>query len=254
MKNKEVLVSVITPLYNGEQFIESTIESVVNQTYDNWEMIIVDDVSTDNSVEIVEEIAKNDTRIKLYKSEVNGGAAVARNKALQHAKGRMIAFLDSDDIWLPSKLEIQVKFMLENNYPISFTSYEVMNEKLESTGTTIKSVESIDYYGYLKNTIIGMSTSIIDKKIVGDFEFFNIRTRQDTYLWLTLLKRGFKAYGIGNILAYYRVHSNSISSNKVKAAKRVWYMYYKMEKLGFFRSSYYFGHYAFNAVKKRFMK
>ncbi|KUF42862.1 glycosyl transferase [Myroides marinus] len=245
------LVSIIMPCYNSADFISDSIKSIQAQTFLDWELIITDDCSSDNSFVLVNEIANKDSRIKVCKLERNSGAAVARNKSLSEAKGRFIAFLDSDDLWLPSKLEKQLQFMIDNNYPISFTSYEVLDENLESTNSIISSVKEIDYSGYLKNTIIGMSTSMIDRDKVGSFEFFNIRTRQDTYLWITLLKRGFKAYGIQEILAQYRVRSNSISANKWKAAKRVWYLYYDLEKLGLFKASYYFSCYMFNAIKKR---
>ncbi|MDM1450403.1 glycosyltransferase family 2 protein [Myroides odoratimimus] len=244
-------VSIIMPSYNSAYFIADSIRSIQKQTFEDWELIISDDCSSDNSFALISELANQDNRIKVYRLDKNGGAALARNNSLKYAKGRFIAFLDSDDLWKPEKLEKQLKFMLDNNYPISFTSYEVLDENLKSTNTIINSVKEIDYSGYLKNTIIGMSTSMIDRDKVGSFEFFNIRTRQDTYLWITLLKRGFKAYGIQEILAQYRVRSNSISANKWKAAKRVWYLYYDLEKLGLFKASYYFSCYMFNAIKKR---
>ncbi|WP_089261687.1 hypothetical protein [Maribacter sedimenticola] len=142
--------------------------------------------------------------------------------------------------------------MLTNSYPISFTSYELIDERGPQLNKIIQTVEEIDYYGYMKNTIIGMSTSMIDTLIIGnEFRFTNIRTRKDSYLWITLLKKGFKAYGINQVLAKYRVRTNSISANKIKAAKRVWYLYYNLEKLGIFKSTYFFSFYIFNAIKKR---
>lgn len=245
------LVSIITPSYNSSNFIEETINSVLNQTYENWEMIIVDDCSTDNSVEIINEYLEKDNRIKLLVNEKNKGAAETRNEALKIAKGRFIAFLDSDDLWNCNKLEKQIQFMIENKYPISFTAYNLIDEKGRSIGHNIRTVKEINYRGYLKNTIIGMSTSIIDMSLVKLFQFKNIRTRQDTYLWITLLKRGHKAYGLSTILATYRVRRDSISANKLKAAKRVWFLYYNLEHLGFFKSLYYFLCYIFNALKKR---
>ena len=190
------LVSIITPSYNSGEYIINTINSVLYQTYQNWEMIIVDDRSTDNSLSLIQEAAKKDDRIKLISLNKNVGAAEARNKALENAKGLFIAFLDSDDFWMPEKLEIQIGIMIKNNYPISFTQYSVFNEDLSNYKYTIKVPDCIDYYGYLKNTIIGMSTAIINKEIVGKFSFYNIRSRQDAYLWITLLKRGHLAYGI----------------------------------------------------------
>lgn len=245
------LVSIITPLYNSEKYIGKTIQSVVNQSYKNFEMIIVDDCSGDKGVEIAESFSENDERIKLIKNEKNLGAALTRNVGLKEAKGRFIAFLDSDDLWEDTKLDKQVNFMLENNCPISFTSYELINELGGRLNHIISSVEKLTLTDYLKNTIIGCSTAMIDKSMTGEFEFLNIPTRQDTHLWITLLKKGISAYGIKEVLVKYRVHGGSISSNKVNAAKQVWNLYYNIEKFGFFKSSYYFVHYAFNAVKKR---
>src|SRR5690606_22928772 len=132
------LVSVITPSYNSESFIKQTIESVQSQTYQNWEMIIVDDCSTDKTIEIIHQKSKEDTRIHLIKLNENSGAAVARNTAIRNAKGKYIAFLDSDDFWLPNKLERQVQFMLEHDYAFSYTSYRIMNEDGTKTNKVIK--------------------------------------------------------------------------------------------------------------------
>ncbi|MEL6918268.1 MAG: glycosyltransferase family 2 protein [Bacteroidota bacterium] len=246
------LVSIITPAYNSEKFIAETIDSVREQTYQNWEMLIVDDCSTDNTVAHIEKIAKVDSRVKLSINPVNSGAAVTRNKGLEMAKGRFIAFLDSDDKWYKNKLALQVEFMLSRNIPISFTSYGIINENGETLNKTVKSVASINYWEHFKNTIIGMSTSMIDTDVVGrDFTFVNMRTRQDCYLWITLLKRGHIAYGMENVLSDYRVREGSISSNKIKGAQKVWHLYYGMEKLGFIKSLYYFSFYVYNAIKKR---
>uniref|UniRef100_A0A2A4YTY3 Glycosyl transferase n=1 Tax=OCS116 cluster bacterium TaxID=2030921 RepID=A0A2A4YTY3_9PROT len=246
------LVSIITPSYNCQKFVADTIDSVLAQGYDNWEMIIVDDASTDESITVIEKYAKQDERIKLIKLAENGGAAMARNKALEHATGRYIAFLDSDDIWYADKLNQQVKFMADNNHPISFTSYATMNEDGQDLNHIIKVVNSLTLEQYLKNTIIGFSTAMIDKsQMKNGIKFLNIRIRQDTNLWITLLKQGYKAYGLNQTLVRYRIHSNSISANKVKAAKQVWNLYFNIHKFGLFKSAYYFIHYAGNAVKKR---
>ncbi len=245
------LVSIITPCYNSEQFISRTIDSVVNQTYSNFELIIIDDCSNDNTVEIIKSFESKDSRIKLVQLEINSGAAIARNRGLEIAKGRFIAFCDCDDIWFENKLEYQINFMLEKVIPISFTSYQLINENGESFNKVINAIDRITHLEYLKNTIIGMSTSMIDTSLVKEFRFENIRTRQDTMLWITLLKRGHVAYGIKEVLVKYTVRSNSISANKFKAASKVWDLYYNMEKMGLFKSSYYFIFYVFNAIKKR---
>jgi teichuronic acid biosynthesis glycosyltransferase TuaG len=246
------IVTIVTPSYNCAAFILDTINSVLGQSYNNWEMIIVDDCSTDNSVEIIEGIISDNPRIRLIKLKNNVGSAQSRNVALEVANGRFIAFLDSDDVWYPDKLEKQVLFMLEKKIPISFTSYELIDENGASKNHIIHSVEKLTQIDYLKNTIIGFSTSMIDTQIVGNsFRMMDIRTRQDTSLWITLLGKGFSAHGLNKALVKYRIHSNSISANKIKAAKQVWNLYFHIHKFGLFRSIYYFSSYAFNAIKKR---
>tara|TARA_B100000780_G_C21067819_1_gene429492 strand:+ start:512 stop:1267 length:756 start_codon:yes stop_codon:yes gene_type:complete len=247
-------ISIITPTYNSEKFILDTIISVVNQSYVNWEMIITDDCSTDNTYALVKKFIVNDDRIIIHKLKTNSGSAIARQNSLSHAKGNYIAFLDSDDTWLRHKLKTQLNFMREKKVSISFTSYFVMNEKGASLNKTIKAVEKVNYHEYMKNTIIGMSTSMIDTSIVGHVVFKNIRTRQDTYLWISLLKQGHMAYGISEPLANYRLRGDSISANKIKSALQVWNLYFNFEKLGIIKSLYYFIFYLFNAVKKRVLK
>ncbi len=245
------LVSIVTPTYNSENFISETIHSILNQSYTNFELILIDDCSIDSTVEIVRTFSEKDSRVKLIQLESNSGAAVARNIGLENSKGRFIAFCDCDDIWFQNKLEYQIRFMLDKAIPISFTSYQLINENGESMNKVINAIDKITYLEYLKNTIIGMSTSMIDTSLVKEFRFENIRTRQDTMLWITLLKRGHVAYGIKEVLVKYTVRSNSISANKFKAAAKVWDLYYNKEKMGFFKASYYFLFYVFNAIKKR---
>jgi len=250
--HKDELISIVTPSYNCSAYIAQTIGSVSNQSYQNWEMIIVDDCSTDDSVVVIKKIIKHNPRIRLIELARNVGSAMSRNAALEAANGRFIAFLDSDDIWYPNKLEKQVAFMLKRHAPISFTSYELIDENGVSKNHTIHSVEKLTQIDYLKNTIIGFSTSMIDTRIVGNsFRMMDIRTRQDTSLWITLLGKGFTAHGLNKVLVKYRIHSHSISANKIKAAKQVWNLYFHIHKFGLFRSMYYFSSYAFNAIKKR---
>jgi len=247
------LISIITPVYNSAKYIAETIESVLAQTYSDWEMIIVDDCSTDKSRDVIRKFAKKDTRIHLIEFEKNSGTGKARNIALQNARGRFVAFLDSDDMWLPEKLEKQFLFMTENNYPISFTSYKLIDENGKDLDRVIKVVNSVNLHQYLKNTIIGYSSSMIDLKQTGSFQIANIRIRVDTQVWISLLKKGYVAYGLNEVLMIYRVHKKSISSNKLFAAKKTWNLYYHVENLGFFKSVFYFGNYAFNAFKKHYL-
>jgi len=247
-----VTVSVITPNYNSADFISEAIQSVIAQSFKDWEMIVVDDCSTDNSVEIINDIVRNHPKIRFIQLTDNVGAAKSRNIALNEASGRFIAFLDSDDVWHPDKLTKQVGFMLENNVGISFTSYEPIDQFGKRKSSIIHSESRLTQSDYLKNTIIGFSTSMIDTLIVGrDFRMRDMRVRQDASLWISLLGKGFVAEGLDVVLSQYRVHKGSISSNKLKSSALTWTLYYRIHKLGFFRSVYYFLWYVFSAVKKR---
>ena len=244
-------VSVITPMYNCEKFISETIESVLNQTYTNWEMIIIDDCSTDKSKEIAKQYIERDKRIRLIELKENSGAAVARNKGIEVSSGRFIAFLDGDDLWESNKLEKQIQFMTEKNIGFSFTSYRVISETGIDLNKTVMVPNEIDYEGLLRNTIIGCLTVVIDRDIIKEIEMPLIRTRQDFATWLSILKKGYKAYGIDIPLARYRIVKDSISSNKLKAASKNWYVYRKIEKLSLFNTIVVFSSYVFNAIKKR---
>jgi len=244
-------VSIITPTYNAARFIGETIESILQQSFKNFELIIVDDCSTDHTEKVVKEYMEKDKRIKFYKLEKNSGAAIVRNTALEKAKGRYVAFLDSDDTWYPEKLEKQLQFMSENKYGFSFTSYELMNEEGRKLNKTINVPKEVGYTDLLKNTIIGCLTVMIDREMIGDFRMPLVRAGQDTATWLSILKKGHKAYGFNEVLSFYRIVEGSISSNKIKALKRTWNTYRNIEKIGLVKSSYYFLWYVFNAIRKR---
>lgn len=243
-------VSIITPTYNSEKYVIETIKSVLNQTYTDFELIIVDDCSSDNTVSIIKSFADKDKRIILRELINNIGAAEARNIALREASGRYIAFLDSDDVWLNNKLELQLDFMVAKRIAFSFTSYHVMNERGEILNT-INVPDRICYTNYLKNTIIGCLTVVIDKKQIRYFEMPNIRSSHDMALWLLILKRGYIAHGLNVPLAKYRLVSTSNTSKKVNAALDVWKVYREIEKLGLIYSSYCFCCYVLNAIIKR---
>lgn len=250
---KEELVSIITPVYNCEKLVSKTIESVRNQTYQNWEMILVDDCTPDNSANIIKEYEKKDSRIKYIKLKQNSGAAIARNKALKEAKGRFIAYLDADDLWKTEKLEKQVRFMLENKYAFTCTDYEKITEEGRSLNKIIRIPRKVNYNLYLRNTIIQTVGVMVDTKITGKelLEMPNIRRRQDAATWCQLLKNGYDCYECPENLSYYRVVTNSLSSNKLKAIKMNWFWYRKIEKLPLWKSCICFIGYAFNGVKKR---
>jgi len=245
------LVSIITPSYNSSKFIEECINSVISQTYLDWEMIIVDDRSTDNSRDLITKFAKENDRIKPIFLEENVGAAEARNVAIKKSKGKYVAFLDSDDLWKNIKLEKQISFMNEKNIAFSFTSYQPMSENGVEKYSVIKVPYQIDYHSYLKNTIIGCLTVVIDREKTGEFQMPNIRSSHDMALWLLIMKRGFSAYGLDEDLAYYRIVSTSNTSKKWKAAKEVWDVYRKVEQLNIVYSAICFVGYVYNAIKKR---
>jgi teichuronic acid biosynthesis glycosyltransferase TuaG len=244
------LVSIITPSYNALKFLPKTAESIFSQTYENWEWLIVDDLSSDGTREYLMELAEKDLRIKPVLLESNEGAAYARNIAIQNATGKYMAFLDSDDLWTCEKLNDQVNFMEFNDYAFSFTSYRLMEENGDLTDKAILAPIKMTYDQLLKNTIIGCLTVMVDIEKVGKVQMPLIRSRQDMALWLSILKKGFVAYGIQKELAYYRKVQGSISSNKIRAAKMNWHVYRKIEKLSITKSAWCFANYAWNAVKK----
>lgn len=255
VKNKKLvktgtpLVSVITPSYNSLSFILETIKSVKAQSYSNWEMLIVDDYSQDCSVQEIRKFTQNDERIKLITLSRNGGAAKARNIALQEAKGDYVAFLDSDDLWLPRKLEEQVDFMQKRNLAFSFTSYTLIGEDGNPLDIEVNVPEKVDYKYLMGNTIIGCLTVMLDRKQMKHIQMPVIQP-EDTALWLILLKQGFQAYGLPKVLSKYRIVSNSTSRFKLRAAYRYWKLIRTQEKLTFVKANYYFSKYAYNAYIK----
>ena len=251
-KEKEIekeKVSIIVPMYNAEKFIGKTIESVLAQTYQNWEMLIMNDVSTDNSLAIVSVYAKKDERIKIVNTEKNVGVVKGRNFLIDLASGKYIAFLDADDYWHNKKLEKQIKFMKEKNASISCTEYTRVKENEEKINDVIIK-EEISYNDMLKNNYLGCLTVIYDAEKIGKRYFKELEKNEDYVLWLEIVKDVDIIYGLKENLAYYRVLDNSRSSNKVKTAKVRWEIYRKIEKLSLLKSIYYFLHYAVRAVLK----
>ncbi len=245
------LVSIITPFYNSSKFIEECVNSILLQSYSNWELLIVDDCSDDSSKELLLDLERRDERIQVIFLDNNIGAANARNVAILKAKGKYIAFLDSDDSWDSQKLYKQISFMIKNEIAFSYTSYQSISENGLDIIRVINAPYKMSYNNYLKNTIIGCLTVVIDKEKVGDFEMPSIRSSHDMALWLLIMKRGFDAYGLNENLANYRIVSTSNSSSKLDAANDVWRVYRQFERLSFFYSTWCFLNYAFNAVIRR---
>lgn len=244
-------ISIITPIYNAELFIDKTIDSVISQSFKNWEYILVDDCSTDSSVEFIRLKYANESRIKVICATQNGGAGVARNIGLEHARGHLIAFLDADDIWQPDKLTKQLAFMEKHNSAIVHTSYAFINEIGESIAGRVDVSERVNLRSYMRNTEIGMSTTLINKDIVGEFKLHTMRTRQDTRLWLTLLSAGHEAHGLNEDLVLYRVRKGQISGNKVIIAWRTLKLYLSITNIPLAERVTNYCYYAFNGVFKR---
>jgi len=250
MSNLNKLVSVVTPSHNSALFISQTIESIIAQTYQDWELLIIDDCSTDNTVVIIEEFLNKDSRIKLFKTEMNSKSPVEpRNIGIKNANGRYIAFLDSDDIWLPTKLENQLKLFEGNDVSVVFSYYEKISETGKRENRIVISPNSIAYHQLLKGNCIGLLTAIYDTKKVGKYYFKHIE-HEDFAYWLVILHCGFIAYNTNTVEALYRVRNDSLSKNKLKASKWTWNIYRKILRIPMIQCVYYFSFYIINAVKK----
>jgi teichuronic acid biosynthesis glycosyltransferase TuaG len=234
-----------------ENYVADSIASVQRQTYPHWELLIVDDASTDRTAAIVTHLAEHDEKIHFVVKAQHSGIADTRNQCIQMAKGRFLAFLDADDIWHPEKMETQLRFMLDNNVGFTYTTYDWIDEEGHTLNKFINTIGNLDYEKYLRNTIIGCSTVMVDTSIVGQVVVPSFRTSEDTATWLNILKKGFIAYGIDSCLTSYRIRQHSASSNKLKAASDLWRVYRKQEKLSLFKAIGCFVSYAFHAVKKR---
>lgn len=236
------LVSVIMPAFNSARFIMQAIDSLRAQTYANWELIVVDDKSTDGTIEIIEREVKRDQRVRLICAETKLGAAGARNLAIREATGRFIAFLDSDDLWLPNKLQIQVNAMLAGGYAVTYGRYRRISENSLRVGHLLRVPEKISYQTLLCQNIVGTLTVMIDRTQIPTIEMRSER-HEDFILWLELLKKGYSFYGIQQDLARYRVVNTSVSHNKLRAASWVWRIYRHIEGLNLVQSVWYFSNY-----------
>lgn len=246
----ENLVSIIMPCFNASETIQKAIESVRRQNYENWELLITDDCSSDRTNEIVSKLMLEEPRIKLFKLGENQGVAAARNYSISHAKGSYIAFLDSDDCWLPTKLESQLSVMIKKGYVFSYTGYRKININDEIISKPINvSEKGVSYLDLLKHNEIGCLTVVVHASLLKDKVFRKVG-HEDYVMWLTILKCGVKAFGINEVLSYYRVGNESISSNKVKSAKFTWNIYRRVEKLSFIQSLCYFSSYACHSFIK----
>lgn len=245
------LVSVITPVYNAENVIRATLESIFAQTYPNIEIVLVDDCSTDNSQAVIEGYIKDHPEIIYYRQSKNQGAGAVRNKALELARGQYIAFLDADDLWYPEKTERQIKLLKDKNGAFSYTAIEMIDDNGKIVKKKRKVKDKVTYKFLLKNTMIATSTVLIDRKIKGDFRMPLRRGGQDYATWLMLLRDGTVAYGINEALEQYRVgNKNSLAGKKGKSIKQVWEIQTQQEHIGKFKTSLNICFFIFNALKK----
>ncbi|MCV9932308.1 glycosyltransferase family 2 protein [Flavobacterium sp. LS1R47] len=227
------LVSILIPTYNCEKFIDKTIQSVQNQSYPNWEIILVDDASTDNTVAIIKEFAQADNRIKIIELENNSGNGFARNIALNKANGRYIAFLDADDLWFPLKLEKQIKFLKDKNLPFTFSFYEWIDEEGNVLNKKIEAPLNLTYQQLFFCNYVGNLTAIYDVEFFGKITIEATQKRQDWRLWLTILKQIKEAEPVPEFLAYYRIRKDSISSSKFKLIKHNFGVYRRFHGFNF---------------------
>jgi teichuronic acid biosynthesis glycosyltransferase TuaG len=242
--------TVITPIYNAESFLEATLQSILDQHYKDWESILINDNSSDNSLAIACKFANADSRFKIINKTESRGAAKARNLGIESAQGRFIAFLDSDDIWHSSKLEKQISFMKDNDVALSFTAYNFISESGEP-GDFVKAPNKVSYKTLLKGNIIACLTAVYDTKKLGKVFMPDILKRQDFGLWLKITKTGVDAVGINESLANYRLRTGSLSSTKINTMVHTWRVYRDIERLSVFSSLKYLSSHLFRAVVKR---
>lgn len=250
----EELISIIVPVYNVERFIVETMDCVLAQTYQDWELLLVEDGSSDGTRQVIEQYIekKQEKRIRLIKQPSNMGAARARNRGLQEAVGRYIAYLDADDLWMPEKLEHELAFLKKKDAAFVFTGYEFADEHGAGTGKIVRVPEKLTYKQALSNTTIFTTTVMFDRaKIDSALLEMPIIKSEDTALWWKVLRNGYVAYGLDENLAKYRRAGRSLSSNKLEALRRIWNLYRQAEGMSIVSSAWHFCFWAVRAVKRR---
>ena len=248
------LVSIIVPVYKAKDYITATIDNVCNQTYTNWELILVDDCSGDGTVTCIKDYIEllHDSRIRLIEKNINEGAAAARNTGLDVAQGRYIAFLDADDVWLRDRLKLGMEYMASKGVGFVFSAYEFGDEYARGTGRIVHVPEKLTYQKALSRTIIFTTTTLFDTQIIP-IELIHMPkvASEDTATWWQILRAGYTAYGLDTVLAIYRRPAQSLSSNKLQAIERIWKLYRDVEKLPLGRSIVAFVGWAYRATVRR---
>lgn len=249
---KEDCISIIIPVYNAEQYIEDTIQTIQKQTYSKWEAIFIDDASTDKSNQIIREYVMQDSRMHLITLQENKGPAIARNKGLEIAKGRYICFLDADDLWAENKLEVQITYMQKYRYAFTYTAFEFADKEGKRSGKMVRVQEVLTYKEALKDIRILTIAVMLDRKQIpkADITMPNL-FNEDVATWWKILKTGKIAYGINEPLVFYRRTGKTRAANKVKSAVGRWKLYRKQEGLSLRKTIYYFTYYCINGIKKR---
>jgi teichuronic acid biosynthesis glycosyltransferase TuaG len=250
MTETKPTISIIMPAYNSSRTIVESIDSVLAQTFNSWELLITDDCSTDSTMEIVERKIQGDPRIKLFRLEQNSGAGAARNHSIKEAKGNYIAFLDADDLWVPTKLQIQLDYMQSHSYDFTFSAYQTISAEGE-LGKVYNPPAVATRERLLYSNVIGCLTAMYNAKTLGKRYMSTIRKRQDFHLWLEILQVCKEAYCIPEVLAYYRIGNSSLSSNKFKVLSYQWELYRSVLGLGVLRSTWYFIWYILFGIIKR---
>lgn len=247
---KSDLVSIVIPVYNAEKYLKDTIKNILAQNYKNWELILVNDCSTDESKKVAKPFLSK--KIKWIDLNKNSGPAIARNRGIKEAEGKYLVFQDADDLWHKDKLKKQVSFMREKRCEFSFTGYEFADKDGKPNGKKVYVPEKMSYKQALKNTTISTITVMFDMdKLKKEDVFMPDVEAEDTATWWKVLKKVDYAYGLNEILSYYRRDEGTRSSNKINAAKKAWKLYRESEHFGIIKSLYYFSFYAFNAVRRR---
>ncbi|MBF4515302.1 glycosyltransferase family 2 protein [Flavobacterium sp. ANB] len=250
------LVSIITPTFNAEKYIRATLQSVLDQSYQNWEMILVDDGSTDETVKIIENFAEKDQRIKLFKLLKNSGNGFARNVALEKATGKYIAYLDADDLWFPMKLEKQIQFLKEKNLPFTFSFYDCIDEEGNNLNRRVEAPLILTYNQLFFCNYVGNLTAIYDTEYFGKIVIEATQKRQDWRLWLTILKQIKETKPVPEPLAFYRIRKDSISSSKFKLIKHNFGVYRDFHGYNFVSSVFLMIRFLFTqlVIKPRYIK
>lgn len=232
-------ISIITPCYNAELTISQTILSIINQTFTEWEMIVVDDGSSDRSVNLIKEFTINESRIRYMKTNLpSGSPSLPRNIGIENATGKYIAFLDADDVWMPDKLQKEIDFLERNGYDLIYSYYEKMDWEGKRANRIIKTREKTTYEDLLKSNSIPCLTSIIRKDIIGSTRFKQI-PQEDFCFWLDILKKGYTAYNLCEVTALYREAKTSRSANKLDMFKGYWNVIRNHQNIGLIRSCFY---------------